>query len=227
MRCMTLAIAFNAIGWIALGSLTIADETTAIDISSSTSSRISYVTLASDQQVAEISSQPQAPLPLAQPETIPGDASGPSKVTQGQDLATIHGYRSPLPFGPSGTPSILQFMACDPHSCPNLWQGYEAQRAADLARKCSPHGCCSCGGNCGGFRLHGSPCMTCANRPAKIVNRYRPTPSSGCSTCGNLGCDGLNHDAAPNTNSDAASTLTIKAIKNDQLSELPNSDMTR
>jgi len=220
MRCMTLAIAFTAFGWIALG----ADEVPAIDISSTTSSRISYVSLAADQQVAEVASPSDIVVPQPQTTAIPGNANlAPAALPQ--DFSMVHGFRPPLPFGPSAPSSLLQYMTCDPHSCPNIWQGYEAQRVAELAKKCAPPGCGSCGAGCGHGRtsLYGSPCISCAGRPRKVVNRYHPAPTSGCSSCGNAGCDGLGTGATGCSSCQAAT----KSAETERLSAGPTPAITR
>ena len=228
---MTLAIAFTAFGWLGLDTSLRAVETPAIDISSSTSSRSSYVVLAADRQVAEISSPSDvAPTP-AQAGAIPGHTPTPTpfNAMQGQDLATVHGFRSPLPFGPSGTPFLLQYMTCDPHSCPNIWQGYDAQRAADLAKKCSPPGGGSCGAGfgCGRNGLHNAPCMTCASGPIKSVNRYRPAPvsSPACNSCGKVGCDGLSSDSI--NASCSSCQAAMKTAESERLSGVPTPAIAR
>jgi hypothetical protein len=144
------------------------------------------------------------------------------------EFAIVNGFRPPLPFGPSMPSAMLQYLTCDPHSCPNLWQGYEAQRAADLARKCAPHhgGCCGVGcGFGGGTNLYGSPCMDCANRHHKVVNRYRPAPAAGCGTCGKVGCDSVSSEnGASGCTSCQASK---KPVDSGRLSEAPTPATTR
>jgi hypothetical protein len=195
MRCMTLAIAFTALGWIASSTEILADETPAIDISSTTSSRTSYIALAANQPVAEVTSPSDVAAPSSQPNNAnPGNLRLVPEALSPQDFSMVHGYRPPLPFGPSAPSSMLQYLMCDPHSCPNIWQGYEAQRLAELAQKCTPHGggCHGCGCGVGaGSHLHGSPCIDSPIRPRKVVNRYRPASPAGCSSCGSVGCDSL------------------------------------
>ncbi len=117
------------------------------------------------------------PIPSQRAEVAPGVNLSPS-------------FQVPYAPGPSqGMTSMLRFMNCDPHSCPNIWQGYEAQRAAELAQKCAPvtSRCaagCSCGGVCKGqcLLMPAPDCSVC-DRP---INRYRPKPlqvPSGCDTC--------------------------------------------
>jgi hypothetical protein len=166
MRCMTLAIAFTALGWIAFDREIRAEEVPAIDISSSTSTRSSYVSVAANQQAAEIAGPSDIATPPSPSKSPPANTPPSPSAAIPQDFSTVHGYRPPLPFGPSAPSSMLQYMTCDPHSCPNIWQGYEAQRTADLAKKCTPPCCGSCGhhcglgGGCGGTSMYGSPCMT-------------------------------------------------------------------
>ncbi len=193
MRCMTLAITFSALGWIALATQLKAEEPLrsenssadlhTIELSSSTSSRQSYVALASNSSTPEIASPSDfSPQGLASPSSNGSQPTpyGSTNAIQGQDLSAFHGYHPPLPFGPSRTSSLLQYMTCDPHSCPSIWQGYEAQRAADLARKCSPPGGGHCGSGCGCGRsnLYSSPCVSCAVPATKPLNRYRSSPVS-------------------------------------------------
>lgn len=223
MRCMTLAIAFTAFSWIALGTEIRADETPAIDISSSTSSRFSYVSLAADRQVAEVASPSDTSASPALSNATPGNANPPSNAAIPQDFSSVHGYRPPLPFGPSAPSAMLQYMVCDPHSCPNIWQGYEAQRRAELTKKCSPPGCGSCGAGCGfgGTNLYSSPCMTCSIGPRKVLNRYRPVSSPACSSCGKAGCDSISTES-PGTNGCSSCQAAIKNEETDRLSAVPS-----
>ena len=206
MRCMTLAITFSALGWIALATQLKSEETLqsenssadliTIDLSSSTSSRQTHVALASNSSTPEIAS----PSDFSPPQGSPNRSQNP---IQGQDLSAFHGYHPPLPFGPSRTQSILQYMTCDPHSCPSIWQGYEAQRAADLAKKCSPPGGAHCGSGCGCGRsnLHSSPCVSCAGPMLKPLNRYRP------STVSKASCDAISTPASyPNSDCPSCNT---------------------
>ena len=198
MRCMTLAITFSALGWIALATQLRSEEPLqsenssadlqTVELSSSTSSRQSYVALASNTSTPEIASPSDfSPQGQANPPPNGSQVTPSTNPIHGHDLSAFHGYHPPLPFGPSWTPSLLQYMTCDPHSCPSIWQGYEAQRAADLARKCSPPcgGHCGSGCGCGRSNLYSSPCMSCAGPSLKPLNRYRPSPA------GNASCDAL------------------------------------
>jgi len=204
MRCMTLAIIFSAFGWIASATPLKGEESLSPsipsqdlpinEISSSASSRVSFVALASNYSTPEITSpsdlSPSAP---ANSSNLAPSSRLPSPIpSQVQDLSSFHGYQPPLPFGPSRITSTLQYMTCDPHSCPSIWQGYEAQRAADLAKKCAPpcSGHCGAGCGCGRSSLYGSPCVIGGGRTVKSLNRYRPTPAASCSSCGNASCDG-------------------------------------
>jgi hypothetical protein len=140
-------------------------------------------------------------------------------------------FQVPYAFGPShGMSSMLRLMNCDPHSCPNIWQGYETQRAAELAQKCAPpcSRCasgCSCGGGCKG---------TCPLMPpsdcgeiARPINRYRPKlikEPNGCDACdatqpsllkGSNGCDACNSSqpaAAPCTSCQASANLPMVPV---------------
>jgi hypothetical protein len=92
--------------------------------------------------------------------------------------AVEHGFSPFVPSGPSRVSDLLGFMQCDPHSCPNIWAGYESQRQADLRRKCTPHGHCGgyghgCGHECGscGTGACGAPCNGCG--VGVVKNRYR------------------------------------------------------
>jgi len=109
--------------------------------------------------------------------------------------AVEQGFSPYPPMGPSGNSALLGFMQCDPHSCPQVWAGYEAQRQADLRRRCSPRGHCGgCGQGCGscGTQSCGSPCK---NSGCGVVkNRYRlGSAPRGCSDCASspapCGCD--------------------------------------
>lgn len=136
------------------------------------------------------------PIPSQRAEAVPGVNLSPS-------------FQIPYAPGPSqGMTSMLRFMNCDPHSCPNIWQGYEAQRVAELAQKCAPttSRCaagCSCGGACkGGCLLMPAPdCSTC-ERP---INRYRPKPIKGPSGCD--ACDSSYPGVAPGNSAQASTNL--------------------
>jgi hypothetical protein len=147
------------------------------------------VTIAGNVQL--VSSQVPSPSDQAKntPESVPAPNSD---AACGSILSSP--FQLPYAPGPSfGMTSMLRYLNCDPHSCPNIWQGYDAQRAAELARKCTPpcHGCgrgCSCGGTCNGrCQLMPAPDCTNCERP---VNRYRQSPlkrSSECSACDAVG----------------------------------------
>ncbi len=235
MRCMTLAIAFTALGWIAVIAESRGDEAPAIDISSTYSSRITHLASTSGKLAAEESSPSDIAAPPLQPQAMPGNTNVVPEASMPQDLLMVHGYRSPLPFGPSGPSSMLQYLTCDPHSCPNIWQGYEAQRAAELAQKCAaPGGGCSRGG-CGivgGTSLYGSACIDCATRPRKVVNRYRPASTSGCTSCGSVGCDsfGSSNGALGSSNGAlgcSSCQAAVKPVDSGRLSEAPTPATTR
>ncbi len=114
--------------------------------------------------------------------------------------AVEHGFSPYPPSGPSRGSDLLGFMQCDPHSCPNVWAGYEAQRQADLRRKCTPHGHCGgcghgCGhgcGSCGGGAC-GAACGGCGVGVVKNRYRHGGVKSVGCSECSgapdSCGCD--------------------------------------
>jgi hypothetical protein len=135
----------------------------AVELSSSTSSRLTYVAQAADRTVSEAPSPSDlSPQPSPAP-NAPSRSMTPPSVPIAPDYPALPLYRSPLPFGPSGTPSLLQYLSCDPYSCPQIWRGHEAQLAAELAKKCTPPGCATCGGRCGTTMLYGSACTTCAS----------------------------------------------------------------
>ncbi len=229
MRCMTLAIAFTTFGWIFLGTEVRAEEAPAIDISSTTSSRITYVSMAADRQVAEVASPSDITVPQSQANARPENANVTPEAAWTQDYSMVHGYRPPLPFGPSGPSALLQYMHCDPHSCPNIWQGYEAQRVAELAKKCTPPGCSSCGAGCGiggGASMYGLPCTTCSNRPRKVVNRYHPAPTPACSSCGSVGCDSIGPNSA-GTSGCSSCQAAAKTVDTERVSAGPTPAITR
>jgi hypothetical protein len=106
--------------------------------------------------------------------------------------AVEQGFSPYPPSGSSGVSALLGYMTCDPHSCPQVWVGYDAQRLSDLRRKCSQHGPCSLGCGCGGTQHHSSVCNGCGSGVVK--NRYRHAAVSvGCGNCTSsgqtCGCD--------------------------------------
>ncbi|MDZ4851251.1 MAG: hypothetical protein SGI77_18335 [Pirellulaceae bacterium] len=207
MRCMMLAITIFVTNCVAFASDVKGYEALpmeepflvrpAIDLSDTTSSRPSFVVPAASQATTEIANPFDilgAPS-LGQPPI--GNSQTPvgfSPAIQGQEVISADGYRPLHAMGPAGIPSILQYMTCDPHSCPNIWQGYEAQRQAELARKCTPRcsGCCSvgCGCSAGSRGLYGAPCMNGTSCAKKPLNRYRTGAASGCNSCDKASCDG-------------------------------------
>ncbi len=238
MRCMTLAIVFSALGWIALATKITAEEapefnralaeSPAIDLSRSFSDRPSYVALATIQVAGEISNTLEIAPSLSEPSAPRGNSPAPVApldLTQSShDLTNVHGYRHPLPFGPSGSSSILQYMACDPYSCPNIWQGHDAQRAAELAKKCS-HGCGHCGGfgcGCGRTNLYSSPCMTCSSRSIKPMNRYRAAPGPAGNACGNSSCDSLSPSNDGSSTCPSCQATATKIVQPDRVSSIPS-----
>ena len=109
--------------------------------------------------------------------------------------AVEQGFSPYPPSGPSGISPLLGYLQCDPHSCPQVWAGYEAQRQADLRRRCSPPSHCGgCGQGCGscGTQGCGSPCNS--SGCGVLKNRYRQgSAPRGCSDCAAspapCGCD--------------------------------------
>ena len=248
MRCMTLAIIFSAIGWIALASNSnafetlelppLTAETSAVNLSSSSSSRPHYVVLTGNQTRSEISSSEissATEMTVPQPQAMKANNSNPPPSFAGNDPGSYHGYRPPMPFGPSSTPNLVQLMNCDPFSCPNIWQGWEAQRAADLAKKCtlpcSGHcgaGRCGNGCGCGRATLHDTPCNTSGSGPARPVNRYRSAPSRSCSSCGKAVCDTLLGNSSESSSSCPACQASQTNANQDQYSAKPSTTtMTR
>ena len=69
---------------------------------------------------------------------------------------------------------LLRYMQCDPLSCPNIWQGYQSQREAELARKCAPWGC-GHGLGCGCSQAGHTACRGgCSPSSGGLpLNRYR------------------------------------------------------
>jgi len=112
--------------------------------------------------------------------------------------AVEHGFSPFMPSGPSRSSDLLGFMQCDPHSCPNVWAGYEAQRQAALRRKCTPHGHCGgCGHGCGscGTAACGASCNGCGVGVVKNRYRHGSVQPVGCGDCGETpapcGCDSV------------------------------------
>ena len=114
MRCMTLAIIFSAFGWIALASNSnafetlelppLTAETSAVNLSSSSSSRPHYVVLTGNQTRSEISSSEissATEMTVPQPQAMKANNSNPPPSFAGNDPGSYHGYRPPMPFGPS------------------------------------------------------------------------------------------------------------------------------
>ncbi len=199
MRSTMLATLVSYFGWAAVSCLGIeVGSVSAPEVASSAfalpGSEINTPTItpAANFQVAEVevlSPSDRLPTP-AKP--LPDARIAPTP--QPDTMHTQHSmspHQLPYAPGPSGVSHLLRYMNCDPHSCPNIWQGYDAQRAAELAAKCAPPGggcgCCRGGcGACGGLQLYPSPCIGGGVDCAKPINRYRksaPTCSGGCDSC--------------------------------------------
>jgi hypothetical protein len=177
MRRLMFAAVVALAGWIGVSSVVCAEDSASTrrsqPIKAQASETGSTVFLAANFQSPEI-------IPSSPSDRVPA-AAVPVPAGSSQSISP---FQLPYAPGPSGVSFLLKYMSCDPHSCPNIWGGYEAQRAAELAAKCAPPGC-----GCKGLQLYPSPCTTCvADSCSKPVNRYRQTvPSSPC------GCDSCNH----------------------------------
>lgn len=135
----------------------------------------------------------------------PSDQLAPPVPTPAKPMDSVQSYPMTqnwsslaIPYAPmpSYSSSMLRYLNCDPHSCPNIWAGYEAQRAYDLSHKCMPH-CChhGCGGAGCGYgcsHLYPSPCLSCGTGCGKLFNRYLAAPigSNDCASCDAPSCDG-------------------------------------
>jgi hypothetical protein len=186
---------------IAIPALSNADS---VQVVSNPDVQSGVVTIAANVQL--VSSEVPSPSDQIKnsPESIPVPRPN---VTSGSNISSPFPY--PSAPGPSfGMSSMLRYMNCDPHSCPNIWQGYDAQRAAELARKCTPpsSGCgrgCSCGGLCnGGCQLMPAPDCTSCQRPVNRYRQYPIKPSSGCTSCdaagtSATGCSACQAQASP------------------------------
>lgn len=137
--------------------------------------------------------------------------------------AVEHGFSPFMPSGPSRGNDLLGFMQCDPHSCPQIWAGYEAQRQADLRRKCTPHGHCGgCGHGCNscGMGACGAPCNGCGVGVVKNRYRHGSVNSVGCGDCAgapaSCGCDSAPMEfsavSAPAPGHDIASSRVMPSL---------------
>jgi hypothetical protein len=197
MRCKMLALTLPALSFC--GSLAVLAAEPSIGSSSPT---ISVVQAAAEFKLVSTDQSSPSDRSVLVPQST---TQQPSNVVQPVPVIGQAPSWNPVPDapGPSLAPSPLQrYLNCDPHSCPDIWQGYETQRAAELAMKCTPpsaRGGCSCGGLCGGsgcglIPAPTSGCATCG--PARPLNRYRimaPVGSEGCASCdtpaSSGGCD--------------------------------------
>jgi hypothetical protein len=169
------------------------DDQSKVAVKESENSSSGVVTVANFQPVDVSESASDRPAPAARQHSPHPEPLMAPQADWSPSGMMWPGANFPYAAGPSAPPSLLRYMLCDPYSCPNIWQGYEAQRIADLAAKCTPpSGGCGCGhcGLCRGGRGYGQgiPCTTgdcfSASRP---MNRYRmhghAAASSSCSTC--------------------------------------------
>ncbi len=128
------------------------------------------------EEVAKPNAPERAPHPQAMPmrtdRSNPVVAHASNRLMNYQPLPQ-YGAPQSLPMRPSGIGATLSYLQCDPYTCPGIWDGLEAQRARELARKCHLYG--SCGVSCG------QSCSSCAPAVPHCgkFNRYR----QGCSGC--------------------------------------------
>jgi len=121
-----------------------------------------------------------------------GAVEGSSRGYSIASGAVEQGFSPYPPSGPSDVSPLLRYMMCDPHSCPQVWAGYEAQRIAEMNAWCSKQGHCGRRG-CGcGSHHQGSGCASCCS--SVIKNRYR---QSACET-GAGRCDSCDASASEN-----------------------------
>jgi hypothetical protein len=114
---------------------------------------------------------PVPSMPSAQPPTADARPMSPSFERSVDDH---HAYAAHASMG-NGYDSLrlLRYMRCDPYSCPNIWDGYQSQREAELARKCAAGGC-GRGLGCGCSQAGQSAgCGVCSSSGSVPLNRYR------------------------------------------------------
>ena len=115
---------------------------------------------------------PVPSVPSAQPPTADARPMSPSFERSVDDH---HAYAAHASMG-NGYDSLrlLRYMRCDPYSCPNIWDGYQSQREAELARKCAPWGC-GHGLGCGCSQAGHTACRGgCSPSSGGLpLNRYR------------------------------------------------------
>lgn len=140
---------------------------------------------------------PIAPVPLPVPEphlqqsssapqaeiTSSGAANQYAGSAPPQMVQPFNGYMS---YGPSPVGPLLAYMNCNQTACPDVWAGYAAQHAAEMAHYCSKHGCKNCGCGMHGGSLYAQPSIVPAGGHHHKLhhNRYASPSNLHCDACG-------------------------------------------
>jgi hypothetical protein len=154
---------------------------------------------------------PNAPVPLPLPDanaqqqtspTVQAEVvdSGLDPVGNGANLYSgmappqsyqpFVGYMS---YGPSPVTPMLGYMMCSQNACPDVWAGFAAEHAREMAHHCSKHGCHGHGHGCGcgacGSSLYAQPSLVPPAAHHHLLhhrhNRYTQAAAApACDTCG-------------------------------------------